>query len=52
MALYRDELIHLDIRRHYQGVDKPTEVYQRLMEPERKAKKPQKIIADILKKLG
>lgn len=52
LDLYRTELIYLDIKRHYKGLDKPTEIAARLMDQEHMAKPVKQIIADILRKLG
>lgn len=52
LTLYRDELIYLDVKRHYRGVTSPTDMSKRLMEQEHIEKTAQQVIADILKKLG
>ena len=52
LALYRDELIYLDVKRHYSGVTNPPDVSKRLIEQERIDKPAKQVIADILKKLG
>ena len=51
LALYRDELIYYDVKRHYRGVTSPTDVYKKLMEQERIDKPASQIISDILRKL-
>lgn len=52
MDLYRTELLYLDVKRHYKGLDKPVDIMHRIMDDERKSKPAEKVIADILKKLG
>ena len=52
LDLYRDELIYLLVKRHYQGVTTPTEMSEKLMKPSRRPKPAKKVIADVIRKLG
>lgn len=51
LDLYKTELLYLDAKRHYKGLEKPTEVAERIMNQQHKDKPVKQVIADILKKL-